>query len=130
LLFFVTLKAKGEELKVYQEREEFLEKEVLELKRALAQREEDFATMSSTTVKEKNSFLAQELEKAELQSLVDKIKEELCNLQCFDFQTDTGDYKAPYCLVLSITMLVRLFLTADILLSTLFPNTFRPYSSL
>jgi alanyl-tRNA synthetase len=124
------LKAKGEELKVCQEKKEFLEKEVLELKRALAQRDEDSATMSSTTVEEKNLFLAQELEKAELQSLVDKIKEELYNLQCYNFQIDTGDYKAPYCLVLSITMLVHLFLTADILLSTLFPNTFRPYSFL
>jgi hypothetical protein len=48
------LKAKGEELKVCQERREFLEKEVLELKRALAHRDESFVTMSSTAVEEKH----------------------------------------------------------------------------
>jgi hypothetical protein len=61
---------------VCQERRDFVEKEVLELKWTLAQRAERFVDMSST-IEEKNSFLAQELENAELQSLIDKVKEEV-----------------------------------------------------
>jgi hypothetical protein len=57
---------------------------------------------------------------SERHDLVNNLNTKIRELISFKPQRDRGEYEAPHCVILSITMLVHHFLIANILLSTLF----------
>jgi NAD-dependent SIR2 family protein deacetylase len=136
-LLFVTLKAKVDKMKVQQEVEELrklLNKqneyiETLEVQLAerppkdyvvkQVEKHERVQKNQETLIHELTSKLRQQnTNNGELTSLVDNLKEKVSELHYLKAQNDTGNYKCPHCVILSITMLVHLFLIANILLST------------